>query len=183
MSFVQDIFTDYKQPFAVTYLGASLMVVYLPIAFIKDWFYNFLKHRSSKGGKSAESNDFSSGFSSPIKFNGGQSFEIENQGTLTRKDSDADLSPHGEGRPLVSRHKDDLIVLKHDKELSAKEIARYGFYIAPIWFITEVGNFQRLLCLLYLSILTIKPLGPVIVLVSIDICDGRENILYLHLYN
>lgn len=125
------------------------MVVYLPIALIKDWFCNFLRRRSSKGGKSAESNDFSSGFSSPIKYNGGQSFEIESQGTLTRKDSDADLSPHGEGRPLVSRHKDDLNVLKHDKELSTKEIARYGFYIAPIWFITEVRNFQRLLCLLY----------------------------------
>ncbi|OMO90780.1 Carbohydrate-binding-like protein [Corchorus olitorius] len=34
----QDIFTDYKQPFAVTYLGASLMVIYLPIAWLKDWY-------------------------------------------------------------------------------------------------------------------------------------------------
>ncbi|KAF2313041.1 hypothetical protein GH714_008866 [Hevea brasiliensis] len=34
----QNIFEKYKQPFALTYLGVSLMVVYLPIAFIKDWF-------------------------------------------------------------------------------------------------------------------------------------------------
>lgn len=135
----QGIFLDYKQPFAVTYLGASLMVVYLPIAFLKDWFCNFLKRRSSKSGKNAESmNDFSAGFSSPLKYNGGQKiFESELQGCLTRKDSEADLSPHAEGRPLVTRHKDDAQVLKHDRELTAKEIAKYGFYIAPIWFVTE----------------------------------------------
>lgn len=136
------------------------MVVYLPIALIKDWFCNLLKRHSSKGSKSEESNDFSSGFSSPLKHNGGQSFELESQGTLTRKDSGVDLSPHTEGRPLVSRHKDDLSVLKHDKELTTKEIARYGFYIAPIWFITEVRNFQRLFSSIYLSILTMTPPGP-----------------------
>ncbi|GMP89617.1 hypothetical protein CsSME_00041109 [Camellia sinensis var. sinensis] len=37
------IFTDYKQPFAVTYLGVSLMVVYLLIAFIKDWICSIIR--------------------------------------------------------------------------------------------------------------------------------------------
>jgi solute carrier family 35 protein F5 len=134
---LQDIFVDYKQPFAVTYLGASLMVVYLPIAFLKDWFCNYLKRRSSKSGKNAESlTEFSAGL------NGGQkNFELELPGILTRKDSEADLSPHAEGRPLVSKHKDDAHMLKQDKELTAREIATYGFYIAPIWFITEVRHF------------------------------------------
>uniref|UniRef100_A0A6N2K348 ER membrane protein complex subunit 7 beta-sandwich domain-containing protein n=1 Tax=Salix viminalis TaxID=40686 RepID=A0A6N2K348_SALVM len=40
-------------------------------------------------------------------------------------------------KALVSRHKDDLNVLKHDKELTSREIAMCGFYIAPIWFVTE----------------------------------------------
>ncbi|KAJ7966207.1 EamA-like transporter family [Quillaja saponaria] len=135
----QGIFADYKQPFAVTYLGASLMVVYLPIAFIKDWLCSLLKRRSSKSGKNAESTDGSSvGLISPLKYIGGQkNFELELQGTLTRKDSEADLSPHAEGRPLVSVYKDDIQVLKVDKELTTGEIAAYGFYIAPIWFITE----------------------------------------------
>ncbi|GMP89616.1 hypothetical protein CsSME_00041109 [Camellia sinensis var. sinensis] len=39
----QGIFTDYKQPFAVTYLGVSLMVVYLLIAFIKDWICSIIR--------------------------------------------------------------------------------------------------------------------------------------------
>lgn len=135
----QDIFTDYKQPFAVTYLGASLMVVYLPIAFLKDWFLNFLKRRSSKSSKNAESmSEFSAGFSSTIKYNGGQkNYELELPGALTRKDSEADLSPDAEGRPLVAKHKDDAHILKQDRELTTREVAIYGFYIAPIWFITE----------------------------------------------
>ncbi|KAB2634015.1 vacuolar membrane protein-like [Pyrus ussuriensis x Pyrus communis] len=135
----QGIFTDYKQPFAVTYLGASLMVVYIPIAFIKDWLCNFLKRRSSRSGKNAESmNEFSAGFSSSIKLNGLQKeFELEIHGSLTRKDSDAELSPHIEEQPLVSKYKDDLNVLKHDKEVTTRQIATYGFYIAPLWFITE----------------------------------------------
>nr|XP_023872647.1 uncharacterized vacuolar membrane protein YML018C isoform X3 [Quercus suber] len=135
----QDIFVDYKQPFAVTYLGASLMVVYLPIAFLKDWLCNFLNHRSSKSGKNAESvAEFSAGLNSPVKYNGGQkSYELELPTILTRKDSEADLSPHAEGRPLVAKQKDEAHILKQNRELTAREIATYGFYIAPIWFITE----------------------------------------------
>ncbi|KAL5559759.1 hypothetical protein UlMin_035970 [Ulmus minor] len=130
----QDIYADYKQPFAVTYLGASLMVVYLPIAFLKDWLCSLLSRHSSKGGKDVESIDeFSGEFNSPLKY----IQELELQGTLTRKDSEASLSPHAEGRPLVPRHKDDINVLKHDRKLTTREVAMCGFYIAPIWFITE----------------------------------------------
>ncbi|KAK3211855.1 hypothetical protein Dsin_016561 [Dipteronia sinensis] len=124
----QGIYSDYKQPFAVTYLGASLMVVYLPIAFLKDWFYNFLKRRSSKSG--AESiNESSAVQNSPLKH---KVFEMELQGTLNRKDSEIDLASHEEGRPLVSKLRDDA-----QKALTTKEIATFGFYIAPIWFLTE----------------------------------------------
>ncbi|KAK7351371.1 hypothetical protein VNO77_10772 [Canavalia gladiata] len=134
----QDIFTDYKQPFAVTYLGASLMVVYLPIAFIKDWFCNLLKCRSSKSGKNAECVDeFSIRISSPLKGNGVQkNFELE-LGSVIKKDSDLDLSTLAEVKPLVAKYNDNTNVLKADRELTGKEIATYGFYIAPIWFITE----------------------------------------------
>ncbi|KAA8525503.1 hypothetical protein F0562_007358 [Nyssa sinensis] len=135
----QGIFTDYKQPFAVTYLGASLMVVYLPIAFIKDWILNSLRKRSSKSGKNAAvDNESSAGLTSPLKYIGGQKiFEMELQGTLNRKDSEEDFSAQEEGKPLVLKHKDDPEMLKKDKELTIKEIATYGFYIAPIWFVTE----------------------------------------------
>ncbi|KAL1532663.1 hypothetical protein AAHA92_32643 [Salvia divinorum] len=121
----QDIFTDYKQPFAVTYLGASLMVIYIPIAFIKDWLCNILKKRASRKG-----DDVFPGLGSAQKI-----FEIEIQGHINRKDSEVDLSEHDEGMPLVSVV--DSKSIKLEKEITAKEIATYGFYLAPLWFITE----------------------------------------------
>ncbi|KAE9609251.1 putative EamA domain-containing protein [Lupinus albus] len=134
----QDIFTDYKQPFAVTYLGASLMVVYLPIAFIKDWFCNFLKRRSSKSDKNAVSVDeFSVSISSPLNGDGAQKdFELE-LGSVIRKDSNLDLSALAELKPLVAKYNNNSNVLKTERQLTGKEIATYGFYIAPIWFMTE----------------------------------------------
>ncbi|XP_068642540.1 uncharacterized transporter C405.03c-like [Aristolochia californica] len=132
----QGIFTDYRQPFAVTYLGASLMVVYLPIAFIKDWLCRLLRKRSSKGGKKAETGDkTSSGLNSPIKLNGMQIvLEMEMHASLNRKDSESDLSAQEEASSFISK---DVDMMKQNKELSTGEIAKYGFYIAPIWFITE----------------------------------------------
>ncbi|KAL7164183.1 hypothetical protein ACSBR2_040155 [Camellia fascicularis] len=125
----QGIYTDYKQPFAVTYLGASLMVIYLPIAFIKDWIYNMIRKRSCENGKGAAISNESSA--------GSNMFEMELQGTLNRTDSEADLPAQEEGKPLVPKHKDDVDTLKQHKQLTAREIAAYGFCIAPLWFITE----------------------------------------------
>ncbi|CAN0888121.1 Uncharacterized vacuolar membrane protein YML018C [Linum grandiflorum] len=131
----QGIFTDYKQPFAVTYLGASLMVVYLPIAFLKDWLHKYLNRNSSKGGKgSGKADEPSDGFTSPRSI---KIVEMEVQGTLTKKDSDLALSLGDEDEPLVARSKDDLNVLKSNKEITNRQVATYGFYIAPIWFVTE----------------------------------------------
>lgn len=133
----QDIFTDYRQPFAVTYLGASLMVIYIPIAFIKDQICNILKKRASKKHQGMN-DDVHPGLGSPLKYIGGQKiFEIEIQGHMNRKDSDVDLSEHDEGKPLVSRQGDDARSIRPEKEVTAKEIATYGFYIAPLWFLTE----------------------------------------------
>nr|XP_027189841.1 uncharacterized vacuolar membrane protein YML018C isoform X2 [Cicer arietinum] len=113
------------------------MVVYLPIAFIKDWFYNLLKRRSSKSGKNAESGgEFSVRSSSPLKGNGVQkNFEME-LGNMVRKDSDLDLTTLAETKPLVAKY-NETNVLTAEKALTTKEIATYGFYIAPIWFVTE----------------------------------------------
>ncbi|KAK1323541.1 hypothetical protein QJS10_CPA02g00210 [Acorus calamus] len=135
----QGIFADYKQPFAVTYLGASLMVIYLPIAFIKDWICGILRNRSSKKSKYAEFPDkVSASLDSPVKYSGLQRIlELELQGPLTRKDSEADLSAQEEGRPFIAKIQDDLDILKENKAVTAKEIAKCGFYLAPLWFITE----------------------------------------------
>ncbi|KAK6162082.1 hypothetical protein DH2020_001923 [Rehmannia glutinosa] len=133
----EGIFTDYKQPFAVTYLGASLMVIYLPIAFIKDWICNILKKRSGKNSQGID-DAACSGLGSPLKYIGGQKiFEIEIPGSLKSKDSELDLTEHEEGMPLVSKQGGDARNIIPEKEVTTKEIATYGFYLAPLWFITE----------------------------------------------
>lgn len=115
------------------------MVVYLPIAFLKDWLCNLLKRRSSKSGKDAESvNDSSAAINSPMRH---KIFEMELQGTFTRKDSELDLASQEEGRPLVAKLKEDV-----HKELTGREIATFGFYIAPVWFITEVILYLGYFC-------------------------------------
>ncbi|XP_027356095.1 uncharacterized vacuolar membrane protein YML018C-like isoform X2 [Abrus precatorius] len=65
-----------------------------------------------------------------------KNFELE-LGSVIRKDSDLDLSTLAEVKPLVAKYNDNINVLKTERELTGKEIATYGFYIAPIWFITE----------------------------------------------
>ncbi|KAK6927541.1 EamA domain, partial [Dillenia turbinata] len=135
----QGIFVGYKQPFALTYLGASLMVVYLPLAFLKDWICNSLKSCSSKPGKSVESlKESSTGQGSPGKYIGGQKiFEMELPVSFSRKDSEDEFSIHEEEKPIFPKGKGVTEIPKQERELTTKEIAKYGFYIAPIWFITE----------------------------------------------
>lgn len=118
------------------------MVVYLPIAFIKDCICTMIRKRSCKNGRSAAiSSGSPAGVSSPLKRIGVHKiFELELEGPLNRKDSEVDLSSQEEGMPLVAKHSDDADMLKPHKEHTNREVAAYGFYIAPIWFITEVSN-------------------------------------------
>ena len=119
------------------------MVVYLPIAFIKDWICSLVRKRSCKSEKSAAIIDESSSaeLRSPLNCIGGHKvFAMELEGTLNKKNSEPDLAAQEEGEPLVPKHKNDADTLKQHKELTTREIAAYGFYIAPIWFFTEVSN-------------------------------------------
>ncbi|GAB2284929.1 hypothetical protein Dimus_019382 [Dionaea muscipula] len=122
----QGIFTDYKQPFAVTYFGVSLMVVYLPIALIKDWFYRKLRRCSSKSTQSESSGLLSS----PLKHT---ILEVELEGNFTRKDSGLDLS----GKSLSLNCAEGEHPKKLQREFTTREVIRYSFCIAPLWFMTE----------------------------------------------
>ncbi|KAK9699923.1 hypothetical protein RND81_08G204400 [Saponaria officinalis] len=128
----QGIYDAYKQPFAVTYLGASLMVVYLPIAFIKDWFYRKLKSCSSRSGGLPESvRQAADKLGSPLKYLEQKVSAMELEGTIPRKDSDANLTL-GEAQPFLNE-----VSGKTEKPLTKWEIVKYGFYLAPLWFVIE----------------------------------------------
>ncbi|KAH9615998.1 hypothetical protein KSS87_001075 [Heliosperma pusillum] len=128
----QGIYNAYKQPFAVTYLGASLMVVYLPIAFLKDWFYNKMKNCSTKNGNFAETvMEAAEKLGSPLKFIEQKVSAMELEGSISRKDSDLNLSL-GEEQPFLNVNQ-----RKAEREVTKWDIVRYGFYLAPLWFVVE----------------------------------------------
>lgn len=118
------------------------MVIYLPVAFVKDWLCNLLRKNSSKSARSPQIvNNRGPGINSPVKHHDVQKLvEMESQVLLTKKDSDLDLSAQEEEHSLISKIRDeiDTEVLKEKRSFTAKEIATYAFYLAPIWFVTEV---------------------------------------------
>lgn len=122
------------------------MVVFLPIAFIKDWLCNILSH-SYKSGNNAETverlSSSSSRSSSPLRGSGTRKESEVELGCMNRKSSDLDLSNLAEEEPLVAKY-DDLNVLNVKQELTTRQIAFYGFSLAPLWFITEVSNFKMI---------------------------------------
>ncbi|XP_022982168.1 uncharacterized transporter C405.03c-like isoform X2 [Cucurbita maxima] len=124
------IFTEYKQPFALSYLGVSLMVVYLPVAVVKDLVYSLLNpdllndHHENDGSVPSSS----IGLDVPLKFN-----EIHynfDEGLKSCLTSDKDLSEREEGQPLMSNFE------SHHK-VSTWEIIERSLYLTPLWFTTE----------------------------------------------
>ncbi|XVE97307.1 hypothetical protein REPUB_Repub03eG0008500 [Reevesia pubescens] len=133
----QRIFSEYKQPFALTYLGVSLMAVYLPIAVLKDWICNLFDanvFRNLYDGSSVISTSI--GLDIPLKTNEfPQSAEADLKSCLI---TDKDLSEREEGQPLnSSNEKDEPHLPEHGGGLSSWEIVKCSLYLTPIWFITE----------------------------------------------
>ncbi|KAH9798717.1 EamA domain-containing protein [Citrus sinensis] len=133
----QKIFTEYRQPFALTYLGVSLMVIYLPVALLRDCFCSLLDKNIFKnlfGNRSLTST--STGLDIPLKSNElNNSLETDLRSSLMM---DKDLSEREEGWPLIAKSdKDEPHVLEQRSELSSWAIAKCSLYLTPIWFITE----------------------------------------------
>ncbi|XP_057968821.1 uncharacterized vacuolar membrane protein YML018C-like isoform X1 [Malania oleifera] len=127
----QGVFKEYNQPFAVTYFGTSLLVVYLPIAFIKDWLCNTMRNRSRTDTSSTDEEAMDG--SDPVKCESAQNFlEIELEGLLPVTDRDVE-----EGKALVVGCEDDGNLAEQGRKLNPREVVTLGLCLAPVWFITE----------------------------------------------
>lgn len=120
---MQRIFREYKQPFSLTYLGLSLMVVYLPIAALKD------RICSSLGTSTA--------LHIRLRINElHHSAETDITSSLI---TDTDLSNREEGRPVMDKNGvDEPHFLAKSNQLRPWEIAKCGLILTPAWFVTEV---------------------------------------------
>lgn len=141
---MQKIFTEYRQPFALTYLWISLMVVYLPISMLRDFVCKLLDR---KWFKDIYGNN---GLSSSLAM-----LDISLQGTGPQDDVEGALNSYlladmssdeteGERMLLSKNEEDEHYVLEEKHELGLWEIMGCSLYLAPIWFITEVVFFRIL---------------------------------------
>ncbi|CAK9157394.1 unnamed protein product [Ilex paraguariensis] len=113
------------------------MVIFLPIAVLKDWICSFLGTNSLKNLC-----DGSPLLSSPIDLNVPlrlndmyQVPEGEMQSCLI---ADIDLNKTEEGWPFISENpEDEFHMLAENHKLSSWEVTKCGLYLAPIWFATE----------------------------------------------
>eukprot|EP00250_Pteridium_aquilinum_P003432 c13739_g1_i1 orf=224-1405(+) len=132
----QSIFTAYRHPFVLTYLGVSLMVIYLPIAAAKDWIYASVKRRFSLRQKGLDTplemlSLKNSGIPvSPSKANGvsqrGGELDLQHP-TFVEDDTGHD----------VELGVDKSKVSKKPVVLSPRDLAKHSFCIAPLWFLNE----------------------------------------------
>ncbi|KAL5785915.1 hypothetical protein ACOSQ2_008307 [Xanthoceras sorbifolium] len=134
----QRIFRVYRQPFALTYLGLSLMVIYLPIAFLKDWMCNILLDgkifKNLFSDRSATSSSY--GLDIPLRIN--ESHHSRETNLRSSLISEKDLSEREEGWPLISKgEEDEPHLIDKGGDLNSWEIAKCSLYLTPIWFITE----------------------------------------------
>eukprot|EP00249_Psilotum_nudum_P014943 c25081_g2_i1 orf=316-1521(-) len=140
----QSIFTAYRHPFALTYIGASLMVVYLPLSFLKDWIFSLFQASDSTQEDSLEGicdsrcvKSFGLA-DSPLKINGvHKDSDTELQHLMCKKDSSPELIDEEEGLSLMQKATDHRGSSEGADPISAWEVARISFFIAPLWFITE----------------------------------------------
>ncbi|KAM7274848.1 hypothetical protein ACFE04_016714 [Oxalis oulophora] len=122
----QRIFESYKQPFALSYLGVSLMVVYLPIAFFKDWisgsldvniFNRLYRHTSSMS--------LLDGLDVPLKDS-----DLHYASDIDKKIcllTDKYLSEREEGMPLAQKMEEDEVpLLENRQELTPWKIAYFS---------------------------------------------------------
>ncbi|MCE3049842.1 hypothetical protein HAX54_045923 [Datura stramonium] len=132
----QKIFVEYKQPFAVTYLGISLMAIFLPIAACKDWLGSLLEQSSLKKLYTENLLFNSSVLDVPLKLN-----DMHNHPEGALEDdfiADLDYIDPEEGFPLVDiNHKDEFHFLEESYEHNSWDLVKCSLYLAPIWFATE----------------------------------------------
>ncbi|XP_020210089.1 uncharacterized transporter C405.03c isoform X2 [Cajanus cajan] len=115
----QRIFVEYKQPFALTYLGVSVMVIYLLISVFKKWTCSLLKILFRNFHEDYTLISISTGLKSSLI-------------------TDKEIREREEGMPLVKKEEDEppLLALQ-SYEGSSWKIAKCGLYLTPIWFAQE----------------------------------------------
>ncbi|KAL0545438.1 hypothetical protein IC582_015322 [Cucumis melo] len=128
----QRIFSEYKHPFALSYLGVSLMVIYLPVAVLKDLVCSLLNPHNLLDNNYGSIISTSIGIDGPLRFNE-MHYNLDGSMGHCLIINDKDLSTEREelGQPLIPNFESS-----HHK-VSTWEIIKCSLYLTPLWFTTE----------------------------------------------
>lgn len=131
----QLIFTRYRHPFVLTWLGASLLGIYLPIALLKDFIQSFATSNVPKVSKRPHIDSASPRLPISISPRAVSKQDVELQ-RLTNGSTEFDIVD--EGKSLLSPEiggKEKVPNSVH--QLSLKELFKMALVLAPLWVITE----------------------------------------------
>ncbi|KAF7850570.1 hypothetical protein BT93_L5290 [Corymbia citriodora subsp. variegata] len=133
----QKIFEEYKQPFAISYLMVSLMVVFFPIAFLKDRVCDLLRRDPFRrlyykiSGKISSSSELDIPLISSEMYDDAEAASKNNLIVW-------DISEREEGWPLRSMNEEcEHMLLGENPGLGSSDIVKCSLYLTPIWFLTE----------------------------------------------
>ncbi|GFQ05635.1 uncharacterized vacuolar membrane protein yml018c [Phtheirospermum japonicum] len=114
------------------------MVVYLPIAFCRDWIYKLFggKWMKNNYGSNILSNSLS-GLDIPLGVN--ETLDYSDGLLNSYLMTDMSLSKAESGQPLLFKNQEDefQILEESTHELGLWEIITCSLYLSPIWFVTE----------------------------------------------
>ncbi|KAF7817312.1 putative vacuolar membrane protein YML018C-like [Senna tora] len=126
----QRIFTEYRQPFALTYLGISLMAIHLPMSLFKEWICSLLKNIYRN------LHEYYSSITIPPGID-----DIHRTSQTYLKScliTDKEISDSEEGKPLVKKlDEDDPDLPPQSCKYNSWKVAKCGLYLTPIWFASE----------------------------------------------
>ncbi|XP_031378778.1 uncharacterized vacuolar membrane protein YML018C-like isoform X2 [Punica granatum] len=129
----QEVYDGYRHPFAVTYLGTSLLAAYLPIALVKDWLLRLMRWDGIETeSDSAEAVDLS--FAVKQGATQRNDVEMQNQGKVNNSKGYSSLE---EEKALIYHQKGSEAIVGHDTKMTIKQIAKVASILAPIWFASE----------------------------------------------
>ncbi|KAI4376695.1 hypothetical protein MLD38_014429 [Melastoma candidum] len=124
----QDVFEKYRQPFAVTFLGTSLLALYLPIAFLKDCLLRRVRsncHGDDGDGKEKQGDE---------GWNRVQLVEVQKLAVTESGTKELNMLEEGKASAL---QEDEEVDPKGNEKLGFKQIIRVACILAPIWFVSE----------------------------------------------
>ncbi|CAI5521621.1 unnamed protein product [Closterium sp. Naga37s-1] len=138
----QLIFEKYRHPFLLTWLGAALLVIYLPIAYLRECITPLITKPSSvvPGATSKSLKDLKSHSS------GGELQRLKNEPRHHKRpskppreidDSSMDEESDLDTELLLQKSLSDIAQPVRSAKLSTREIIKCALVLAPLWLLTE----------------------------------------------